>query len=300
MQITNTFKPLPNTPLNPRYDVVFKAIFTQSTPESRGALKSFLEAAIDKEITDVEVSVVPNEPAIDFYGERGVQYDINCVFSDGTAAEVELQGFDRGYDYGARAEYMAARLATTYLQRGDKWKDVRKIYQISVLNFSYDKTNTNAIHRYRFLDENDKSGLAGILNIIFLELPKLKYDENALATLSKFEKWGIFFKDADKPKKAHVIAKLLDSEEGIMQANVTYRKLTGDELLQELAWKTMLAEIDYNSSMGAAEERGMQKEKIATARNLLADNAGTFEQIAKWSGLPLAEVMQMAQETIHN
>ena len=45
--------------LNPRLDPNFKAIFTQPTPESRCALKSFLTAAIGRKVVDV--TVVENE-----------------------------------------------------------------------------------------------------------------------------------------------------------------------------------------------------------------------------------------------
>ena len=36
--------------LNPRVDSTFKALFTQDTEDSRGALHSFLEAAVERKI----------------------------------------------------------------------------------------------------------------------------------------------------------------------------------------------------------------------------------------------------------
>ena len=41
--------------LNPRVDSTFKALFTQPTPESQGALKSFLEAVTEKPIADIQL-----------------------------------------------------------------------------------------------------------------------------------------------------------------------------------------------------------------------------------------------------
>ena len=72
--------------LNPRLDANFKAIFTQNTKESRNALRSFLSAAIGREV--VSVTVIENEKSKDYDEQRGIDYDINCEFSDGNHAQV--------------------------------------------------------------------------------------------------------------------------------------------------------------------------------------------------------------------
>ncbi len=102
--------------LNPRLDANFKAIFTQDRPESRLALRSFLTAMIGEEVT--EASVKENEVAGQYGGQRGIRYAINCAFADGSMAQVEIQGRDRDYDYGRRAEYYAARLVSSLAEVG--------------------------------------------------------------------------------------------------------------------------------------------------------------------------------------
>ncbi|MBR4385967.1 MAG: PD-(D/E)XK nuclease family transposase [Treponema sp.] len=106
--------------LNPRLDPNFKAIFTQNTQASKIALKSFLSAAIGRDVK--EVTVVQNEDASFYKFQRSVDYDINCEFSDGTKAQVEMQGFDQQYDYGKRAEYYAARLVSSVMEVGDEYQ----------------------------------------------------------------------------------------------------------------------------------------------------------------------------------
>ena len=56
-----TWKPSPTAILNPRLDINFKAIFTQDTEGAKIALKSFLSAAIGRQVT--EVTLGPNEPS---------------------------------------------------------------------------------------------------------------------------------------------------------------------------------------------------------------------------------------------
>ncbi|MBP5577230.1 MAG: PD-(D/E)XK nuclease family transposase [Treponema sp.] len=157
--------------LNPRLDPNFKAIFTQNTQASKIALKSFLSAAIGRNVK--EATVVQNEDASLYNFQRAVDYDINCEFSDGTKAQVEMQGFDQQYDYGKRAEYYAARLVSSVMEVGDDWNSVAQAYQISVLDFVFDRSNTSPIHHYQMADLGDGARLSGRLNVIFMELPKL-------------------------------------------------------------------------------------------------------------------------------
>ena len=84
--------------LNPRVDSTFKALFTQPTTESKEALHSFLEAATERKIASFTLS--PNDAPGMFPEQRGVSYDILCVFDDGLSADIEMQAFNQKYDYG--------------------------------------------------------------------------------------------------------------------------------------------------------------------------------------------------------
>ena len=212
--------------LNPRLDPNFKAIFTQKTKESNNALKSFLTAAIGRTVE--KVTVAENDEPKEFDSQRGISYDINCTFDDGTCSQIEMQGYDRDYDYGKRAEYYVSRLLSSTLDVGDDWDKIPKSYQISVLNFKFDKTNDNPIHYYTMLDPKDGAKLADRLNVIFIELPKIpEFDENTdIKNLPTIIKWCKFILDADNPEKQGVISKIAESEEGIMAAENTLSRIS--------------------------------------------------------------------------
>lgn len=214
--------------LNPRLDVNFKAIFTQNTRDSRDALKSFLTAAIGRKIK--KVSVIENENPKQFDLQRGISYDINCVFEDETCAQIEMQGFEKAYDYGKRAEYYVSRLVSSAVETGDDWNVVPEAYQISVLNFCYDKSNDKPFHHYIMADEKDGAKLAGILNVIFMELPKIPEINNLseLKNLPSLVKWCKFLQEADNPDKEDLINALSKSEEGIMKAESTLKGISMD------------------------------------------------------------------------
>ena len=290
--------------LNPRLDGTFKAIFTQDTDDSRNALKSFLSAMIGRTVT--EVTVRENEPSQNFEGQKGIRYDINCIFDNNTRAQVEIQGLNRKYDYGKRAEYYVARLVSSIAVKGDDWNDLPKAYQITLMDFKYDKSNEEPLHRYTLTDINDGSKLSDTINVIFLELPKLPLidDKTDIKTLPSVIKWGTFFKEADNPKRQKLIGELVKTDGGIMCAEKTLDKISED------GWRwfdeayNQSFRIDQVSSMNACrregiiigEERGINASKIANAKNLLAMKVLSHEQIAQAVELPLDKIEELAKE----
>ena len=262
--------------LNPRLDPNFKAIFTQNTQASKIALKSFLSAAIGRDVK--EVTVVQNEDASFYKFQRAVDYDINCEFSDGTKAQVEMQGFDQQYDYGKRAEYYAARLVSSVMEVGDDWNSVAQAYQISVLDFVFDRSNTNPIHHYQMADLGDGARLSGRLNVIFMELPKLPkvVSSDDVKNLPSLLKWCKFLKEADNPGSQDLIRAIVESEDGIMKASDTLKNISDDGWRWVIQGQIEGKKRDYTSGLLAAErrgraaglEQGMRQKAFETAEKL--------------------------------
>lgn len=253
--------------LNPRLDPNFKALFTQPTEESRIALKSFLTAAIGRKIK--KVRVIENENPKQFDLQRGISYDINCMFEDDTCAQIEMQGFDTAYDYGKRAEYYVSRLVSSAVEVGVEWDSVPSAYQISVLNFVYDKKNDNPIHHYAMIDKNDGAQLPGILNVIFMELPKIPEIHNAddVKNLPSPVKWCKFLQVADNPEKQDLITALSQCEEGIMKAESTLKGISLDRWRWIIQGQIEGIERDRISEINARkredEKRAREDEKRA-------------------------------------
>ena len=276
--------------LNPRLDSTFKALFTQATEESRNALKSFLEAATEQKIASFELA--PNDAPTEFSGQRGISYDILCTFDDGTAADIEMQSFNQEYDYGKRAEYQVARLETTYLKKGDNWEKAPMVFQITVLDFIYNKNNNKAVSRYA-MRTPDGDELSNALNIIFIELPKAKLLEQNLDENTLLENWTIFLKEADNQEKKDLILKLTAKEDGLMQAQKSLSSISANRDLWIAQYRQEIADRDKRSSISAAIQKGraegIQSEKAETVKRL-ADMGLTEKQIAQAVNLPEEEV----------
>ena len=170
------------------------------------------------------------------------------------------------------------------------------------MDFKYDKSNAEPLHRYTLTDINDGSKLSDTINVIFLELPKLPPidDKTDIKTLPSVIKWGTFFKEADNPKRQDLIMELVKTDGGIMGAEKTLDKITED------GWKwfdeayNQSFRIDQVSSMNACRREGrregMEENKIENARNFLAMKICTHEQIAKGVGLPIEKIKELARE----
>ena len=246
--------------LNPRLDSTFKALFTQPTQESRDALHSFLEAATERKIKHFELHA--NEAPAFFGGQRSVSYDILCQFDDGLSADIEMQAFNQEYDYGKRAEYQVARLETTYLKKGDNWEKAPIVYQVTVLDFTYDaeksKKSRSPISRYAMRTKDGRE-LSNSLNIIFIELTKTKRLEKTLETNTPLENWAIFLKEADNPQKQDIIQKLTNKEAGLMQAKKSLSSISANRDLWIEQYRQEIAERDRRSGLSAMLNKGLQE-----------------------------------------
>ena len=264
MQKTNSLRPYPTALLNPRSDPTFKALFTQNTPKSNDALRDFIATMIGEPVQTV--ALLPNEPPVKMQSDKQMAFDVHCVLASGEPVEIEMQGHDKEHSYSGRAEAHAARLLAHATRKGSLWKDISKVYQISVLNFTYDNGDKSAFSWYTMRKKaggrnEDEQGLTlkQRLNVIYLELPKIrKLAKRPAETLTKIERWGIFLAYADNPEMQDYLRGITMMEESIMNANNVLEEISVDEAnwyLQnayddwerdQLSFKNYLAELEAN------------------------------------------------------
>jgi predicted transposase/invertase (TIGR01784 family) len=250
------YKPYPDARLNPCSDVVFKALFTDNSDESRTALRCFLSAVLHKQVKNV--SLKPNEIAAVDEHDKAVRFDVACTFNDGESADVEMQGANDDNAYGQRAEYLCARLLNSSFQRGKKWNQMKRVYQISVLNFVFDRESKVAVRHFHMKDDEAGHFLSnGIQTVIFLELPKIaRLGDVAPGQLNSEEKWCKFLLDADNPEKKTYVAQLAADEGGIMEAQKTLDKISEDWLLWKRELDRDVLESDRATAIDCATKRG--------------------------------------------
>ncbi|MBR5966904.1 MAG: Rpn family recombination-promoting nuclease/putative transposase [Treponema sp.] len=290
-----TWKPSPTAILNPRLDINFKAIFTQDTEGAKIALKSFLSAAIGRQVA--EVTLGPNEPAAESLTDAQISFDVNVTFDSGEKASIEMQGREYDYDYSARSEIEAARLLNNNAKKGTEW-NVEKVYQISVLNFHYKNGDKSEMSWYTMKDKNG-CPLADRLNVIYIDLLTIKrLVGTPVEKLTPLQKWGMYFSYADDESKTGYIGQIGNNERGIMEATTIIKTMSEDDAAFFREFSRDKAIRDYNAGISAAKRKGLEEgleqgahqKAVEAATNMFAKKY-PIEDIVEITGLPLDQVL---------
>ncbi len=292
--------------LNPRCDPIFKILFTLNSKESNLALKCFLSAVLDKKV--IEVVLQPTELPKESLSDKDALFDVSCRFADSNEYfDIELQGRNIYNSYDKRAEYYVSHLLNHYTQKGTNWKRVPKVYQVSVLNFNFLRSNDDIVDWYVMKNISNDT-LAERLNIIFVYLKKVfrqysDIEKLDIKSLTSVEKWCIFFLCADDKEYKALVDELAQREDGIMEAQKVLSEISEDELnwrrqksyyevlSRDATIRGEAADEGYNKGL----EQGAHERAIENAKNFLKMNILSLEQIAQGTGLSLEEVQKIAE-----
>ncbi len=304
-----TLRPFPTALLNPCIDPIFKILFTTDSEESHQALTCFLCDLIGKPVTDVVLQ--PNELSGEAISDKQSEFDINCKV-DGKIADIEMQGRNDASDYGKRAEYHVAHLLNHYTPKGSAWIEIPEVFQISVLNFIFDKEEESAINHYLLRNVKGRA-ISSTMNVIFMELPKIAKLPDDIDSLTPAQMWGKFFLYGSDPEKQDYIQELEKRNRGISMAFTVLDHVSQDEANwyhESRYWmhvsdeKTRLIVATQNGhDAGLAEgidrgrsegiEVGQEEKAREIAANLL--KAGIpVEQVATFTNLSIEQVKELA------
>ena len=307
-----TKRPNATALLSPLYDYTFKSMFTQETEESYFALRCFISAVLNRIVS--KVTLKPNEPVAETTEQKKMIFDISVEFDDGELADIEMQAKSQAYNYGVRAEILAARLLTNNARKGQNW-EASKVYQISVLNFQYKNNDKKELRWYTMTDDS-KEKLEERLNIIFIDLVTIrKLKDKPVNQLTPLEKWGLFFSYVDHEDKRDYVKSIIESEQGIMEADKIVQKMSDSDdnwFVQNSLW---IAERDRTASLEIATQKGLEQGRQEGLRqgiqqgfkqsareiaiSLLKEEI-PVETIARSVKLPIEEVLELQREILEH
>ncbi len=287
-----SFRPSPEALLNPLADPTFKTLFTDSSPEAHSALTCFLTDIIGKEVSDVELQ--PNELSGETITDKQSEFDINCKM-DGKDVNNEVQGLNNADHYGKRVEYLVAHIYNHYVFKGMDWKEAPQAFQISVLNFIFDEEEKDCINHYMMRNQNGRR-IAGMLNVIFMELPKIISLPDDYSLLTPNQMWGKFFLYASNSEKQNFVNELAKHNRGIQMAVTVLKNISQDEMNWYHETRYWMSVSDKKSMISSAEDRGIKKgeqqKAIETAKKLLADGKYTAQEISELLNIPVEDFVE--------
>ena len=185
-----------------------------------------------------------------------------------------MQGLNIDNAYDRRAEYQAAHLLNHTVKRGMKWRETPEVYQVSVLNFIYDKESDSGVSEYRMRRKDGKT-LSGRMAIVFVELPKYSGESERVEDLTAAEKWCKFLLYADDSARRSLVEEICRSEGGIMAASGILTKISQDDVNWLRQTNRDLWERDQLSIKGYVEELTQDVEELTQE---LAESQAVIEE----------------------
>ena len=269
--------------INPFTDFGFKKIFGDE--EDTELLRSLINDILGLENEDkVETIIFKNGELLpDSPEDRKAIFDLYCTDEKGSEFIVELQKVYQEH-FQSRALYYTTFPIQEQAIRG-KWNfSLTPIYFIGLLNFEVEKFKTSPefLHHGKITDIKTKEVMYDNLNMIYVEIAKLKKEKKDLNT--HLEWWLYVFQNLSQLQeipqklKGDVIERVFEKAEFINLPKVE----------QDKYHKNLKVYRDLINSIDTAFSEGEKHGKIEVAKNLL--DILDVEIIALKTGLSVEEI----------
>lgn len=178
--------------LDPKNDFIFKRIFGEH-PE---LLKSFLNAILPlpEDCVIESLTYLPTENIPEVPGLKYSIVDVRCFDNHGRHFIVEMQ-LQWTADFIKRMLYNSATTYVRQLGQKERYRDLSPVYGLALLDTKFDQSE-EWFHHFRMTHSTDKSKTLDDLQLVLIELPKLKpitTTQKKLAIL-----WLRFLKEIDE------------------------------------------------------------------------------------------------------
>jgi predicted transposase/invertase (TIGR01784 family) len=294
--------------INPFTDFGFKKIFGDE--ENTELLESLINDILGlkgqdkiKKITFKNGELLPDTPT-----DRKAIFDLLCEDEKGSTFIVELQKVHQEH-FQSRALYYTSFPIQEQALRGAWDFSLTPIYFIGLLNFEVArfKDSIEYLHHGKITDIKTKEIMYDNLNMIYVEIPKLKKEKEELN--SHLEWWLYVFqnlsqmREIPKALKGDIIEKAFEKAEFIAMPKVEqdkyhknlkiYRDLVNSFATANKEGFKKGVKEGIKEGIKKGMEEGVKQEKIEIAKKLiLADMAIDF--IMNTTGLSVEEIEALA------
>ena len=266
--------------LQPKNDVVFKALFSRGKPRiTQAMLEAILKMKIDKLELDKSTDLL-NENADDKNG----RLDLRAIINGNTECDIEVQLVSND-NITERFLYYWAKMYAANLKIGDKYSDLRKTISIIILDddFKLTKNLERPQTTWRIREsEATHLVLTDYFEIIIIEIPKVVKAYQKTPN-DEVLQWMLFL---DNPEKEEV-ARIMEENKDIKEAKEELERISQDDILRRKALNRTLEIADRLQLKKEAEEaleKGKNiglKEKTNEVVIKLKEMNLPIEQIAK-------------------
>ena len=211
--------------LQPKNDVVFKALFSRGKPRiTQAMLEAILKMKIDKLELDKSTDLL-NENADDKNG----RLDLRAIINGNTECDIEVQLVSND-NITERFLYYWAKMYAANLKIGDKYSDLRKTISIIILDddFKLTKNLERPQTTWRIREsEATHLVLTDYFEIIIIEIPKV-VKAYPKTPNDEVLQWMLFL---DNPEKEEV-ARIMEENKDIKEAKEELERISQDDILR--------------------------------------------------------------------
>ena len=277
--------------LQPKNDVVFKALFSRGKPRiTQAMLEAILKMKIDKLELDKSTDLL-NENADDKNG----RLDLRAIINGNTECDIEVQLVSND-NIAERFVYYWAKMYAANLKIGDTYSDLRKTISIIILDddFKLTKNLERPQTTWRIREsEATHLVLTDYFEIIIIEIPKVVKAYQKTPN-DEVLQWMLFL---DNPEKEEV-TRIMEENKDIKEAKEELERISQDDILRRKALNRTLEIADRLQLKKEAEEaleKG-KKEKTNEIVKRMKDADLSIEQIAQIVELKVDEVKAILNE----
>ena len=277
--------------LQPKNDVVFKALFSRGKPRiTQAMLEAILKMKIDKLELDKSTDLL-NENADDKNG----RLDLRAIINGNTECDIEVQ-LASNDNIAERFVYYWAKMYAANLKIGDTYSDLRKTISIIILDDDFKLTkNLEKPQTTWKIRESEATHLVltDYFEIIIIEIPKVVKAYQKTPN-DEVLQWMLFL---DNPEKEEV-ARIMEENKNIKEAKEELERISQDDILRRKALNRTLEIADRLQLKKEAEEaleKGKREKTNEVIRKLNEMNL-TIEQIAKAVELNEEDVKEILNE----
>ena len=237
--------------LSPKVDFVFKKIF--GNEKHPNILISFLNAVIKPTDLIKSVQIKNTDIEKEHIEDKYSRLDIKAVTNNGEHINIEIQ-VKNEYNMIKRSLYYWSKMYEGQLTKGQYYDTLSRTICINILDFKYLK-NDNFHNCYRLKEKNTNEELTDVMELHFIEIPKLRKLENSEDISDMLEAWVTFIESPT----SELIDKLEMSSDEIKEAKEELLRLSGNDKERERYEKRFESLLEQNSLLANAERKGLEK-----------------------------------------
>ena len=211
--------------LQPKNDVVFKALFSRGKPRiTQAMLEAILKMKIDRLELDKSTDLLNDNK-----DDKNGRLDLRAVINGNTECDIEVQ-LASNDNIAERFIYYWAKMYAANLKIGDTYSDLRKTISIIILDDDFKLTKNLGKPQTTWKireSENTHLILTDYFEIIIIEIPKAVKAYQKTPN-DEVLQWMLFL---DNPEKEEV-SRIMEENKDIKEAKEELDRISQDDLLR--------------------------------------------------------------------